>query len=180
MTWEGAEENYNVFRWYRAGWGRYTQADPIGVGGHGHWEDGVFSLWATSPASRRTRRTSYLAARIASEVNGFQYAGANPALFTDGDGLDVFIPPPNSAGEPILCTVHRVGVKPFLKTCFYLGHCTGVITHKTYLAAGGVLVPTCTECSPICTYESTAGTIAAPHEWECNPPMNITKPGWLN
>lgn len=22
---------YNIFRWYRAGWGRYTQADPIGV-----------------------------------------------------------------------------------------------------------------------------------------------------
>jgi RHS repeat-associated protein len=33
MTWEGTEENYNVFRWYRAGWGRYTQADPIGVTG---------------------------------------------------------------------------------------------------------------------------------------------------
>jgi len=29
MTWEGHEENYNVFRWYGAGLGRYTQADPI-------------------------------------------------------------------------------------------------------------------------------------------------------
>jgi RHS repeat-associated protein len=29
MTWEGAEENYNVFRWYRADWGRYTQGDPL-------------------------------------------------------------------------------------------------------------------------------------------------------
>jgi hypothetical protein len=27
MTWEGGEEHYNVFRWYRAGWGRYTQSD---------------------------------------------------------------------------------------------------------------------------------------------------------
>lgn len=26
---DGAEENYNIFRWYRAGWGRYTQPDPI-------------------------------------------------------------------------------------------------------------------------------------------------------
>jgi RHS repeat-associated protein len=27
------ETSYNIFRWYRAGWGRYSQADPIGVGG---------------------------------------------------------------------------------------------------------------------------------------------------
>jgi len=27
--WEGVEEHYNIFRWYRAGWGRYTQADPL-------------------------------------------------------------------------------------------------------------------------------------------------------
>jgi RHS repeat-associated protein len=23
------KRNYNIFRWYRAGWGRYTQADPL-------------------------------------------------------------------------------------------------------------------------------------------------------
>jgi RHS repeat-associated protein len=33
MTWEGAEESYNIFRWYKAGWGRYTQADPISLAG---------------------------------------------------------------------------------------------------------------------------------------------------
>jgi RHS repeat-associated protein len=33
MTWEGQEENYNIFRWYRAAWGRYTQADPVGIRG---------------------------------------------------------------------------------------------------------------------------------------------------
>jgi RHS repeat-associated protein len=31
MDWEGSDENYNIFRWYRASWGRYTQVDPVGV-----------------------------------------------------------------------------------------------------------------------------------------------------
>jgi len=26
-------QNYNIFRWYRSEWGRYTQADPIGLNG---------------------------------------------------------------------------------------------------------------------------------------------------
>jgi RHS repeat-associated protein len=28
-----SETSYNIFRWYRAAWGRYTQADPIGFHG---------------------------------------------------------------------------------------------------------------------------------------------------
>jgi RHS repeat-associated protein len=32
--WNG---QYNIFRWYRAGWGRYTQADPIGLEGGLHF-----------------------------------------------------------------------------------------------------------------------------------------------
>jgi RHS repeat-associated protein len=31
MNWEGTEERYNIFRWYRSGWGRYTQSDPMGL-----------------------------------------------------------------------------------------------------------------------------------------------------
>jgi RHS repeat-associated protein len=30
---EASELSYNIFRWYRAGWGRYTQVDPMGLRG---------------------------------------------------------------------------------------------------------------------------------------------------
>jgi RHS repeat-associated protein len=33
VTSSGSETNYNVFRWYRTGWGRYTQPDPISLAG---------------------------------------------------------------------------------------------------------------------------------------------------
>jgi RHS repeat-associated protein len=32
MNWEGQEENYNIHRWYKGGWGRYTQNDPLAQG----------------------------------------------------------------------------------------------------------------------------------------------------
>jgi RHS repeat-associated protein len=28
---DGNSDSYNIFRWYRAGWGRYTQSDPKGM-----------------------------------------------------------------------------------------------------------------------------------------------------
>jgi hypothetical protein len=32
MRWEGTEESYNIFRWYRSSWGRYSSADPLNLG----------------------------------------------------------------------------------------------------------------------------------------------------
>jgi RHS repeat-associated protein len=32
-TTAGNDLSYNIFRWYRGGWGRYTQSDPIGIPG---------------------------------------------------------------------------------------------------------------------------------------------------
>ncbi|HEU4889004.1 MAG TPA: RHS repeat-associated core domain-containing protein, partial [Thermoanaerobaculia bacterium] len=41
QTFGGTEERYNIFRWYRSGWGRYTQADPMGA----LWGDRQLSLY---------------------------------------------------------------------------------------------------------------------------------------
>ncbi len=43
---QGGETTYNIFRWYRAGWGRYTQADPIKLRGGLN----LFEYAASSPA----------------------------------------------------------------------------------------------------------------------------------
>ncbi|HEX8172598.1 MAG TPA: RHS repeat-associated core domain-containing protein [Thermoanaerobaculia bacterium] len=51
MSWEGTEETYNVFRWYRPGWGRYTQADPIGLRGGAN----LFRYGDSSPTVRSDR-----------------------------------------------------------------------------------------------------------------------------
>jgi len=57
---------YNIFRWYRAGWGRYTQADPIGVGGR--------EFNADNPLR---------------STDAFGYAEQNPLLKVDRTGRSV-------------------------------------------------------------------------------------------
>ena len=63
MTWEGAEENYNVFRWYMAGWGRYTQVDPM---------------------LTNTMKGKVLSTHVADD---YRYAASNPVRFLDPKGL---------------------------------------------------------------------------------------------
>jgi RHS repeat-associated protein len=52
-----SEVAYNVFRWYRAGWGRYRQSDP------------AWSPWRID------------------DLNAFSYAGASPVVLYDPTGL---------------------------------------------------------------------------------------------
>lgn len=78
MTWEGPEENYNIFRWYRSGWGRYTQTDPVSVVGA--------SQWLSVP---RAEIVQHAAAMLDEPLrqNPFIYSLANPTGVTDPLGL---------------------------------------------------------------------------------------------
>jgi len=73
MTWEGHEENYNIFRWYGAGLGRYTQADPIGLEGGVH----LFSYTRSNPISRADRIGLV---DVRDEINEDYYASADDWL----------------------------------------------------------------------------------------------------
>src|SRR5207248_11565583 len=71
------EREYNIFRWYRSGWGRYTQTDPIRFAGGlnlfryaganplrntdrrglvcdvNWWSDDIGGIWGQSPIDHR-------------------------------------------------------------------------------------------------------------------------------
>lgn len=45
----GPDEHYNIFRWYRSGWGRYTQSDPLG------WVGREYTYASDDPISNTDR-----------------------------------------------------------------------------------------------------------------------------
>ncbi len=73
----GEDRYYNIFRWYRAGWGRYTQADPV-----------------TLAAASRAFGASKLGAAMDRALlldepmrqHAFIYAGGNPLVNSDPTG----------------------------------------------------------------------------------------------
>jgi RHS repeat-associated protein len=74
------ERSYNIHRWYRGGWGRYSQADPLGlsVGAYLYQDEsgtGVSSLSITDPESHNL------------SIRPYSYARANPIKLVDPKGL---------------------------------------------------------------------------------------------
>jgi RHS repeat-associated protein len=83
MNWEGSEENYNVFRWYRTGWGRYTQADPL--------RTGMFLQWFGGPPAyvQRDRVQGGIPkAKLGTKaLDWYAYVGDSPIGYSDPLGL---------------------------------------------------------------------------------------------
>src|SRR6266542_3010115 len=103
---EGSDLYQNVFRWYRAGWGRYTQPDPLAPGGQGHFE-GRRMLRFLPPGRAARERLMRENAEVSSPAllgitsavrrptpkglsdatNPYAYAADSPAMYTDPQGL---------------------------------------------------------------------------------------------
>ena len=82
---EGVEGEiaYNVFRWYRGGWGRYTQADPVNLGiiaGRLVPREHAFR-------KRDLRAQSSIRTRSPQWEHAFSYVAARPLSYSDAKGL---------------------------------------------------------------------------------------------
>ena len=156
------DRSYNIFRWYRAGWGRYTQVDPIGVGGRGQFDARDGSVTAFDAARvRRKLQAEQSRAHLDSLLAPFSYVEDNPTRFIDPRGLAIF-----------LCEVHRRNQYPGIKAnpkgeaiglCLYDGECFNETEEK--VVASGVEVystPPCDECYDYCRYtlDTATGTRA--------------------
>src|SRR5207249_3059768 len=117
---------YNIFRWYRGGWGRYTQSDPIGVGGPGLFDGGAFIRWPHIYSLRASGGSEFTAI-AARELNAYAYVADNPLLFIDHDGL-----------ETLTCAVAALWSKPVnvhgVPHCTYGGLCVGKETRRKFIS----------------------------------------------
>ena len=141
MSLEGQEENYNIFRWYRAGWGRYTSSDPLAPGGLGHFERGRMSRFTSPFAAARDRfmrenatvsnpalvGMSSMGRRpsppgLSDATNPYAYAADSPVMYTDPLGL---APCLTMSINPISGYVPAGPPGKTFKGCQYIGECYG-------------------------------------------------------
>jgi RHS repeat-associated protein len=126
------ERSYNIFRWYRSAWGRYTQPDPLG-------RLGRLSSADAAPSAGLARGDTGPIVSLPFRLPDYQYGHNSPVQFKDPLGLDA-----GGMGQgPILCVqncaegLNRAKfVCSILATAGFLA-CT---THFTtcFYATGGV------------------------------------------
>ena len=73
-----SDRSYNIFRWYRADWGRYTQPDPI---------EGVVTQLAVRRLGVFATAQARLSILRSLDTDTYMYAAKDPLLKTDAFGL---------------------------------------------------------------------------------------------
>jgi RHS repeat-associated protein len=120
-------ERYNIFRWYRNGWGRYTQADPV----HG---------------PRLFLKTGRVIPPAANpDGDQYPYTGGNPIRFTDPDGLYTR---PCSPGDWSNCQsdCDKIGKRLVGCGCYGVALCFGLLDYS--VAACKDYQKGCPPCPP--------------------------------
>ncbi|MBV8520263.1 MAG: RHS repeat protein [Acidobacteria bacterium] len=168
---DGTELSYNIFRWYRSGWGRYTQADPISLLGSLRVRQYPGTLPLPQGGMESIQRLlarlqgDYFKSAGAVPANTYAYGDDNPIALADAFGL-----------EPVLCTVFRLRSKPTPSpmgslpgnVCQFSGHCGGGPSGQVYDVPENDpftyrFIPPCKECPIACiyTWETSIGGLTA-------------------
>jgi RHS repeat-associated protein len=159
----GDEENYNIFRWYRSGWGRYTQADPLAVGGLGVFAHGRMTRYEV-PRIHKSQDHDNAVKEWG--VGIYSYAADNPIVVSDPVGL-----------KALRCRVFTLISSPSQKLrgkCVMLGECESIFNpYDKYVTFGTIYIPSCFSCPKKCTFEAHGdGSVwmdPSTDEWDCTP-----------
>jgi len=138
-----SELSYNIFRWNRAGWGRYSSVDPLAPGGLGHFDRGRMSRFTSPFASARERFMRENAEisnpaqleisstwrrptpkGLSDATNPYAYAANSPVMYTDPLGL---APCLTYSENPIADYIPAGPPGKTFRGCRYIGLCYGML-----------------------------------------------------
>jgi RHS repeat-associated protein len=173
---DGNETVYNVHRWYRSDWGRYTQVDPLAVGGLGIFVRGQLTRY-TVPNVRKLEAHDDAVKEWG--VGPFSYAADDPLVVIDRVGL-----------KALRCKVFSLISSPNNKLrgkCVMLGECVSIFDPwDIEVTFGTIYIPSCFKCPRKCTFEAQGNAPIwydpATSGWDCTPwtPIYRSKEGPLD
>ncbi|MDQ6802320.1 MAG: RHS domain-containing protein, partial [Acidobacteriota bacterium] len=131
------DRRYNIFRWYRSAWGRFTQVDPIGV-------DGLGNSYSTHLGTREVRR---------SVANAYAYVNDSPTATSDPSGqrpvecrLERFR---FDRGDPQFPDYRREGLGRWASVCTWAGLCED-LSDRFIAVYQRIDRPPCGHCEEFC------------------------------